>query len=245
MVCTETDKSKLLEIAQRFGPIRVVYDCGSRDALDGIELTERTGAEELHVFECNPGSFKVCEDNVQKHLSNSSVKVYLNEIAISDRIGTIDFFPIDTAKTISPHEDGNPGASSLLLANGQYQAEKYVQDRLVVPTTTLAEYGRIHQTPDLLWMDLQGAELRALRGAGKMLDAVKVIHLEVGFRPMYHEQALFWDIDVFLRACSFERAYLDLGRWPQWTSLYRLLRTGPWVGNAVYVNPAMTSSFSV
>ena len=40
--------------------------------------------------------------------------------AIYTSEGSIDFYPINTEKTITTHSDGNPGASSLLKANPDY-----------------------------------------------------------------------------------------------------------------------------
>jgi hypothetical protein len=39
--------------------------------------------------------------------------------------------------------------------------------------------------PDVLWMDVQGAELVVLEGMGEMLDKVKVIATEVETAPVY------------------------------------------------------------
>jgi len=85
-------------------------------------------------------------------------------------------------------------------------------------------------------MDLQGAELLAFEGASDILDKVKVIHLEVGFRQMYEGQVLFWDIDKYLSDRFFEKISIDLGRWPKILPFYRIFKTGPWVTNAIYAN---------
>ena len=49
---------------------------------------------------------------------------------------------------------------------------------------------------DLLKLDLQGAEIAALRGAASLLEAqaVKVILIEVVFTRKYNGQPLFWEI---------------------------------------------------
>lgn len=223
------DKSRLVSLA---GNVKVIYDCGSRDALDGLDLAILTGASELHIFECNPESFKLCETNVAKH-APPGLKVFLNPMAIDEQSGSVSFFPIDTEKTITAHADGNPGASSLLLASGKYPHETYVQKQIPVPSTSLDDYCATHSIPDLLWLDLQGAELQGLRGARRILGGVKVINMEVAFREMYSGQAMYWDIEPALK--GFRLADLDLGRWPKLPRLYSLLRFGPWGGNAIFV----------
>jgi FkbM family methyltransferase len=56
---------------------------------------------------------------------------------------------------------------------------------------------------DFLKLDVQGAELLVLKGAEDRLKDVLVIHTEVEFVPLYKDQALFADVDSFLRARGF------------------------------------------
>ena len=56
---------------------------------------------------------------------------------------------------------------------------------------------------DVLKLDVQGAELAVMRGAGALLDGVRALDLEVEFNPIYRDQPLFSDIDAFLRERGF------------------------------------------
>lgn len=56
---------------------------------------------------------------------------------------------------------------------------------------------------DLLKLDIQGAELMVLRHAEARLRDAVVIQAEVEFLPLYRDQPLFSDIDMFLRARGF------------------------------------------
>ncbi len=56
---------------------------------------------------------------------------------------------------------------------------------------------------DLLKMDIQGAELMVLRNAEARLADALVIQTEVEFLPMYIDQPLFGDLDLFLRQHGF------------------------------------------
>ena len=56
---------------------------------------------------------------------------------------------------------------------------------------------------DLLKMDIQGAELMVLRHAEERLKNALVIQTEVEFLPMYVDQPLFSDMDIFLRERGF------------------------------------------
>jgi hypothetical protein len=234
-----TDKKILLEITEKHRiKIQTVYDCGSRDALDAIELFKIFNAKEVHVFECNPPSVKTCKNNLERHLGvqNEKLSWFLNPVAVGNKAGFVSFFPIDTNATITDHRDGNPGASSLFKANPAYPNETYVQNETQVPMVTLKDYiDEGHRHPDLLWVDVQGAEVMLLQGLESCLNRVSVIHIEVGFRPMYIGQPLYWEIDSYLRKSGFCKVSLDIGRWPNLLKLYKIFKTGPWVGNAIYV----------
>jgi hypothetical protein len=73
--------------------INVVFDCGSRDALDGIELFQSFNSKELHVFECNPPSVKICRNTLCHYLGEDfeNSKWFLNDFALSDIVGLDPF----------------------------------------------------------------------------------------------------------------------------------------------------------
>jgi len=62
---------------------------------------------------------------------------------------------------------------------------------------------------DVLKSDAQGAELDVLLGAGRLLDGVRALELEVEFNPLYEDVPLFGDIDRFLRDRGFVLWRLD------------------------------------
>jgi len=56
---------------------------------------------------------------------------------------------------------------------------------------------------DYIKIDTQGAELLVLQGANKVIESVRCLEVEVEFNPIYEGQALFSDIDSFLREKGF------------------------------------------
>jgi FkbM family methyltransferase len=81
---------------------------------------------------------------------------------------------------------------------------------------------------DLLKLDLQGYELEALKGCGRLLDRIKIITTEIEFVTLYDDQPLFGDIDVFLRAHGFRLLNLY--------ELYTHPNGQLTAGDAVYLN---------
>lgn len=75
-----------------------------------------------------------------------------------------------------------------------------------VRTTTLAAWADDHGVSDIdfIKLDVQGAELDVLRGAGELLRQAVGMEVEVEFVPLYEGQPLFADIDGFARKQGFE-----------------------------------------
>ncbi|MHB9154142.1 MAG: FkbM family methyltransferase [Endomicrobiales bacterium] len=228
-------KPDFIELASKLG-IERIFECGSRDALDGIELARQLHARELHIFECNPDGIERCQKNLRQ--ASLGCSVYLNPMAVAEKEAVLDFYPINPRATGTDFPDGNIGASSLYRANPSYPYERYVQDRIRVASTSLDAYCRNHPAPDLLWMDLQGAEIRALEGAKAILPRVKMLHVEVMFRPLYLGQPLFWEVHRFLnKQFRLVKLYGIRHRWL--IRVKTLLGREKWFTDAVYVNRAL------
>lgn len=182
--------------------VTVIFDIGSLHCLESVEFSKKYKNAKIFAFEANPDSYQVCLENT-KDIENITV---INK-AVNSYDGTCTFYPIDPEKTTTIWFDGNRGASSLYKANGAYDhIEKYVQKELEVPCTRLDSFCKERgiENIDLIWMDLQGAELIAFQSMGEnLLSTVKVIHTELENNPMYEGQCLFGDVEKYLSERNF------------------------------------------
>jgi FkbM family methyltransferase len=74
-----------------------------------------------------------------------------------------------------------------------------VIEEIPVETRTLDSIAEIAAL-DFLKIDVQGAELSVFRGGSARLAQAVAVQAEVSFMPLYHNQPLFGDIDLALRA---------------------------------------------
>lgn len=196
-----------------FNTFGTVFDVGSRDGLQAIELANTFGQADVVAIECNRETLEKCRRNVAHN-----PRIRLVEKAVNSYTGRCTFYPIDPSRTVTTWPDGNPGASSLFVANGDYAAERYVQNEVEVDCIRLDVLcGQLKiDVIDLVWMDLQGAELLALQSAGLLLDKIRYIYTEVSHRAMYQGQCLFNDLDAFLTSRGFRLCTrIDRNRWQQ------------------------------
>ena len=197
--------------------VRIAFDLGSRDGEVALYMEEHYPQAQIFAFECNPAAVELVRKNIAGH-----DRVTLVNRAVADTNGTLEFFSIDPQKTVTPHKDGNIGASSLYRANPDYPHENYVQQRVLVESVRLDDWAGDQQITavDVIWMDLQGAELRAMHGLGKLLSTVKVLYTEVEYKQLYLDQPLAADLRRFL-------ARHGLG-------LHKQMNVGEWAGDELF-----------
>ncbi len=216
---------KLVPFLQRDGfdfqrPI-VFFDVGARDCKESVEALEVFPNSTVVAFECNPQTLPLCRAQEEAHKE----RLTLIPKAVNSYTGTCTFYPINPKKTRTTWADGNPGASSLFQSNGQYWVEHYVQDTIEVPCTTLEDICKemAIDSVNILWMDLQGAELLALKSMGDFLKGVEYMCVEVSYKPIYSGQVLFPELNAFLEGAGFEcmnTLEQNSGKWQE-DAIYR------------------------
>jgi hypothetical protein len=76
------------------------------------------------------------------------------------------------------------------------------------------------------------------RGAARVLQNVKLIHVEVSFRPMQVGKPLFWEIESYLRVQSFAfHSFMEISPLRAFLYRHKLLPNLPWRLNAVFHRP--------
>lgn len=180
--------------------VKVVFDVGARDCAESADFAQAYPAATVYAFECNPATLPKC-----RAAAAAEPRIRLTEKAVAGEEGRRSFFAIDPARSVSGMPGGNHGASSMFEASGAYPEETYVQNRIEVEAIRLDRFCAIAQVTaiDILWIDVQGAELLVLEGMGELLSKVSFIHMEVEFFEIYKGQALFPAVDTLLRERGF------------------------------------------
>jgi FkbM family methyltransferase len=106
-----------------------------------------------------------------------------------------------------------PGMSSLLEPDPEVARRFYLRDKFrvvgtsTVSVTTLDEAALRYSFNDacFLKIDTQGTELDILRSGETLLrQSLLAVYVECSFRPFYRGQALFGEVDSYLRAQGLE-----------------------------------------
>lgn len=122
-----------------------------------------------------------------------------------------NFAASDENGNVVLHESNNGSQSSSILELGTHKTAHpevhYLRD-IPVQMCRIDNFFTSYTLTDLdfLNMDIQGAELKALRGMGNLLHQFKWAYLEVNKEELYKGCALVEDIDMYLLGFGFIRA---------------------------------------
>jgi nitrogen fixation NifU-like protein len=177
----------LLSIPPGVSEAPVVLDIGSFAGDQAVEFAERFPLAHIFAFEAHPDS----AEKVRQRVTLRNIEVI--EAAVGEVDGDIVFQAVN---------QGNLGASSLFCASGHNDVSPINQTPVIVRALRLDTWAhsRAIGRCDVVWMDLQGAELLALQGMGDMIHTVKAIQLEVTYRELYHGQAMWPEVRQFLES---------------------------------------------
>lgn len=145
-----------------------VFDCGAHQAVVAMMLASIVGDEgQVVAVEALAFNLSIAHENLRlnPHLSK---RVRLVRAAVTQRAGTVEF-------------------SEDFSRNGRIRTDVQIHaGKQVIPATTLDELGAVHGDPDVIFLDIEGAEQGALLGATRLLsnsnkpDWFIEVHIDTG-----------------------------------------------------------------
>lgn len=181
----------------------VVYEVGSRDGHDGVELANRIREGErlivdkyVVLFECNPPQQEVIRLNYPE--------ATLITEAISNKKGIVEFLQI--------HGDKNMVGSSTMNTK---RNDNWIKETSTIKVKTrrlddvIKQLG--HKEIDICKIDIEGFTFEALESLGKDLRKVKVFHLETEVEG-YARDKTNLDIALYMEQKGYKCTALE-GEW--------------------------------
>ena len=206
---TPLEINKELESYFDLNKVQLVLDIGACDGLDSIKYARIFSHSIVYSFEPLSNNFEL----INKNLINYNVRnVKPIQLALSNEKGQATFY-VSSGRPEEINEDidwdfGNK-SSSLLEPNKTKEIHPWLkfQESITVQTETLENFliEKNNKIVVFVHMDVQGAELMVLQGAGKFISKIKMIWLEVENIELYKNQPLASDVEHFLLKNGFSK----------------------------------------
>lgn len=171
-----------------------IIDAGASDGRVSKRLLRKFPEGRAYAFEPNPFYAEML-----KQYAKDDPRFHPQFLALSDQEGTADLYITES-----------PGCTSLLKPGKRLEgisshgaSVKSVEKIRIV---TIDEWARRNDNPavQLMKFDIQGGELRALRGAVHVLhSSTLLVYTEIWFNCPYEGGAIYSEIDLFLREHGF------------------------------------------
>jgi 2-O-methyltransferase len=185
------------EIAKYIPSNPVILEAGAADGKNTVEMSHFWPGSVIHAFEPVPDAMRLTKE-VTKSIRD---RVQLHPYAL----GSV---PARLQMNVSGNGGANETQSSSLLppsghldefANVSFNQKIEVD---VLPLDDWADQEGVGKL-DFLWLDLQGYELEALKGAERLLRSVSAIHTEVSHIELYQGGVLYPELRDWLQQRGF------------------------------------------
>jgi FkbM family methyltransferase len=181
----------------------VIVEAGAHNGSETLGMSAAMPGCTIHAFEPVPAVFAKLTERT-KDLQN--VRRY--PLALGER---------NTSSPMFVSSGGTDASSSLLRPKEHLNVSPHVrfESTIDVRTVTLADWARENNVSrvDFFWLDMQGNELAALRGAGDLLDTAAAIYTEVNLIELYEGAPLYHDVRTWIETRGFRVHTVDF-RYP-------------------------------
>jgi FkbM family methyltransferase len=184
----------------------VMFEIGCCEGEDTIKYSRLLPNGTIYAFEPLPKNFERTKENLARFkIQNAQVF----NLALSDKKGSAEFHVSSGTPSNKPKTDWDYGnkSSSLLEPDKHMEITDFIKfaEKITVQTETIEGFCNDHQVNqiDFIHMDVQGAELMVMKGAGAMMGKIKAIWLEVANVSLYKNQPLAKEVEQFMKANGF------------------------------------------
>jgi len=172
----------------------IIVEAGAHVGADTLEMARLWPNSKIYAFEPVPYIFEQLIKNTER-LKNATYY----PIALSNKSG----------KSVIYVSSGASDASSSLLSPKEhlnFHPDVSFNKKLDINTITLDDWAIENDIMkvDLLWLDLQGLELKVLKAGTNVLKSVKVIYSEVSLIENYDGGELYSELKDWLESNSFQ-----------------------------------------
>ena len=172
----------------------VIIEAGAHVGSDTIEMAKLWPKGHIYAFECIPHLFEKLYETTKKYKN-----VKCCQMAIGEQNGSAEIFV----------SSGSSDGSSSLMPPHEHLTEHpdvHFAQKMLVQTTTIDQWASENniKNVDLLWLDMQGYELVALKSSPHILSTVRAVYSEVNLKELYKGAPLYPEFRQWMKSHGFE-----------------------------------------
>lgn len=203
----------VIDAVKKTNDIKYILNLGCRDGCEAVQFSTIFPNAKIISVEANPNQIEIIKSNIKDY---QNIQIF--NFGASDEDTELDF---NVSSTV------NVGNSSFLKPNGAYNNYESMafHTPIKVKTKRLDNFLKEQQIPqiDILFMDIQGFEGKAVQGLGDYIRNVKILYSEITYKEMYKDQILFDKFDYYMLNKGFH-------------CIYRDYKHGDFWGDSIYLN---------
>ena len=206
----------ITDLEEKIGKIQIIFEAGAADGVDTNKFLKLFPNSKIFCLEPVIDQYNLLK---KKFIKNSRVR--LKNLALSDSNGSTEINIGSTGKAI----DGM-GSSSISQPKLHKKYFEHIKFEKLQPVKTVTfskacELFKIKKI-DLLWLDLQGLELKVITSSSSYIEKnVKSFHLEISNVKLYEDSPSPNEIKILMNNLGFKLVKKNVGAL---------------AGNALYIN---------
>lgn len=207
-----------------FSQYPIIIQAGAHQGEVCIDKFKLYPTSTIYAFEPCKKSYNICNDRIK----NEEIKnVTLFNIGLSN---------IDSTGILNISTTSNTNSLYKVNNNLPYKTTSdQTNETEIINMINLSNWCSNNNISviDLLYLNIEGHELKALEGSCDILKNVKTIAIEVNFVEIWTNTPLFNELDAFLKKHNFYLSMHDCRPYYNWTNIQHL---------AIYINKSLYSS---
>jgi FkbM family methyltransferase len=181
-----------------------IFEIGSCDGTDAIRYGKAFPNAKVYAFEPVPANFQKILKNIDEQ---KSANVSGFALAMSNTTGESSMHISSTGTGGNGSDEAGNKSSSLLAPDKHLEVYPWCkfENTITVKTDTIENFCRTRSinSIEFIHLDVQGAELMVLKGAGNFIHQIKSIWLEVEHIALYKDQPLHQEVEAFMQSHGF------------------------------------------
>lgn len=201
LLCLNKDSRRDFRFFRQFppGPFRTILDIGAYHGEFTDRMLRHHEVEKVFLFEPFADSVAFLQKRYKTEL-RCEVMPY----ALSDQSGRSMLQVLNHADSSSLLAPAGV-ASDLLHRPFHSVKQSQIETRRLDELPAVCGVERF----DIAKIDVQGAEMKVLRGCGDLLQRIQSIYIEVNFCSLYEGGAVFCDTHAFLEQAGFKLGFMQ------------------------------------